>query len=381
MRELHGAVETGASRSLRFVRLCLFVVFGTFVALVISFLIHDASFAAFVSFDQVFGYDRADWDIPSNMMNPDSWKRLMQQLGACNKADKVVIAVHCSPEQFGVTRHALDAAGFKDTFSFYVYKSKLNMTGFFNYLNAVDVLCIGCMPGKREVRWGTSANPLERHNMMVANRGTMLKDSAGEEINPTQKAPEITRMLSTYHATPRSNVLVLGGGAGGDVIGALQAGHNVVSVERERRQHVALAENLLAMQHDRAMELEKALRAERKQAEKDKKSFKKAMKLKAKKEKVEHALVRVESGGKKKSKGLKQMAIGQSPEGHKVVVEPKPGMGIGSPCFRCHMATSTMECERCGNAVCERCVEDVEGEGGLIKCMDGGLGHCAPMLK
>ena len=72
-----------------------------------------------------------------------------------------------------------------------------------------------------------------------------MKYDDGEVINDCQKPIELARLLISNHISPGGNVLVLGSGAGGEVLGAVAAGCNVVCVEKDEKQYNGLIAHLV----------------------------------------------------------------------------------------------------------------------------------------
>ena len=87
--------------------------------------------------------------------------------------------------------------------------------------------------------------PEERHNIiMCPSVSKPFLDLQKNIINPCQKPPEVIQFFIERHCLANQKVLVIGAGAGGDVLGALLAGRNVVAVENDRRQFDLLVTTL-----------------------------------------------------------------------------------------------------------------------------------------
>lgn len=76
---------------------------------------------------------------------------------------------------------------------------------------------------------------------------TYAKHTDGTIINPCEKPPELARwFVSTIKPRdPWKLRPLIGGGAGGDFIGAAQVAMNVVCVEKDERQFLALLKTLI----------------------------------------------------------------------------------------------------------------------------------------
>ena len=104
---------------------------------------------------------------------------------------------------------------------------------------------IAFMPDRTKCHWNMGNDPRERHNFIEHPAvTTYLKHPDGTVVNACQKPPELSRWFVGNHIKPGSNVLVIGAGAGGDVFGALEAGANVVAIEKDHQQFVSLGAEL-----------------------------------------------------------------------------------------------------------------------------------------
>ena len=107
-----------------------------------------------------------------------------------------------------------------------------------------------------------STDPKKRHNYIACKPvSTYARDDDGVVINPCQKPPEIMKWLCSNHLAPGSTVLVIGAGAGGEVIGAVQACCNVVAVEKDKRQFDALQSILVSMVTSSEVAMERTQKA------------------------------------------------------------------------------------------------------------------------
>ena len=102
-------------------------------------------------------------------------------------------------------------------------------------------------PSRVKCNINNSLNPTERHNFLEFPQLTRrYKDTAGQVANPCQKPQQVASWIIEKVAMPGSTVLVLGPGAGGgEVLGALNKGCNVVAVEKNEYQFTNLHTHLL----------------------------------------------------------------------------------------------------------------------------------------
>lgn len=116
------------------------------------------------------------------------------------------------------------------------------------YTPAFEVGTVGFYPDRNQVPWNVSEDPIERKNYIVCpSLKSLAKNSDGNDINVTQKPPEIAEWLVSNHCSPGSTLLIIGPGAGGEVIGACRSGVNVVGVEVDEAMYNGLNFHLNAI--------------------------------------------------------------------------------------------------------------------------------------
>ena len=89
------------------------------------------------------------------------------------------------------------------------------------------------------------ANPYDRHNI-VNGPGQRVYDrnAEGKTINGCQKPAYLSEYFAARCLQPNNWVYVAGSGAGGDVMGFMNAGHNVLAMEKDAPQLKAMMANL-----------------------------------------------------------------------------------------------------------------------------------------
>ena len=89
-------------------------------------------------------------------------------------------------------------------------------------------------------------NPVFRHNLIFSHQVASKLKYTGleEEVNTTQKNPNIASFLGRITCKPGSSALVIGAGSGSEVVGLARIGVNVVALERDGRQFRAMTERL-----------------------------------------------------------------------------------------------------------------------------------------
>jgi DNA-directed RNA polymerase subunit RPC12/RpoP len=125
------------------------------------------------------------------------------------------------------------------------------------YTNAIEVGTLGFYKDRSQVLWNASEDPTLRHNYIsVPSIRQPTKDSEGNVINPTEKPPEVAGWLLKNHCPPGSTCMVIGAGAGGDVIGGACNGINVIGVEVDLRMYKSLVARLEKTVAQQTAELE-----------------------------------------------------------------------------------------------------------------------------
>lgn len=160
-----------------------------------------------------------------------------------NESDAWVIALMHKPTDSEIVREAFSqSSNFQHLQHFFWYQEdQTSPTPVSSYTNSVQMGTIAFMPERTKVTWNVNKDPRMRHNFISCKAvSTLHRNEEGEVINPCQKPPEIIQWLCANHCAPGSNVLVLGAGAGGEVLGAAASCCNVVAVESDGEQFSAL---------------------------------------------------------------------------------------------------------------------------------------------
>ena len=136
----------------------------------------------------------------------------------------------------------MDAHGYKNVETLYVYKPMHNMTGVNTFINAVEIIVVGWKPNRNAVglNWKNhELNPLYRHNVIYSPPVTARYETSSvppQLVNQTEKHPWIAQRLGEILANPGDTILVAGAGSGSDCLGFIRAGCNIIAVEKDKRQ-------------------------------------------------------------------------------------------------------------------------------------------------
>ena len=134
---------------------------------------------------------------------------------------------------------------------FQTYKPAQNAKAHNNLVNATDLILThykGGMANHIQKNFPNGKNPTQRHNFLATPllHGKTIINSGDEPINPCEKHPIIAYHLSKILFETGKPVLVIGSGSGGEVVGLVRAGYNVVAVDIDHKQNVGLRARLMA---------------------------------------------------------------------------------------------------------------------------------------
>ena len=160
-----------------------------------------------------------------------------------------ICVIYHKPRDTDIIMSAMGVHHYQQLQHIFWYKTREHTTPtpVSSYTNAVEMLTIGFFPdaSTRNHHWDMHNDPRKRHNLItVAPPSNLVKHADGKVLNPTQKPRKILRQLVRNHVKPGDNVLVVGAGAGGDVLGCLDSYVNVVAVEADTEQYMYLQATL-----------------------------------------------------------------------------------------------------------------------------------------
>ena len=199
-----------------------------------------------IFWDRPYGLNIAKWDeaIFSEMDDKDAF----DQLNIFNRGTDTVMVTHQHIREVTKVMDACERAGYLDSHMFQTYKPAQNARVRNAFVNACDLLLIHYRGGLHaSQRNFVNSNPVKRHNWLALPllRSKTVIGAGEEPINPCEKHPLIAYHLSKRLFPPGMPVLVIGSGSGGEVIGLLRAGFNVVAVDCDAKQMVGLRARLV----------------------------------------------------------------------------------------------------------------------------------------
>ncbi len=198
-----------------------------------------------------YGLQLADWD---QLLSDEQLEDFFTQLGVVNPARTQTLCLHVIYHDAGRVRDKMMEKGFADIHPLYVYKPQQNARGM-NFIFAVDVILVGYKPSINAcaVKFD-NANPHFRHNLLYGHQvGPKLKKGGSQEdVNTTQKNPNVSFRMGNILGKPGGNALVVGVGSGTEVISLTMAGMNVVGIEKDADQFQAACARLADVQEKQA---------------------------------------------------------------------------------------------------------------------------------
>jgi len=202
-------------------------------------------------FDEPFGLQKADWD--QEAVTKEQRKRQLDMFAAVDRSSDSVVVFCCKASSIGEVMECLrESSWSKAVQPVYWYKKGFNkMATSTQLLNAVECFVVG-RKSDRAVRCkvaGMSTDPLLRHNFFeLPQLRKYLTSENGEPVNIYEKPGGVIQWFLERFTTPSANIVIVGAGAGGDVMGAIEHGWNVNCVESDKHQVMALSRRLLAYQ-------------------------------------------------------------------------------------------------------------------------------------
>jgi hypothetical protein len=197
------------------------------------------------------------WDIQINAV---SQKKILTNFQAANQKNEYVFIQWHKPADTHIVIESLKDNGFQQPQHFFWHKTEhLTQTPPAQMVSTVEMATLAFKPSSDKCTKNMPMDPRKRHNFIECKAvTTYLRDSNNQVLNPCQKPPQLAEWYIGMYCEPGAWVLVIGGGAGGEVRGALNAGCNVVAVESDKRQFDGLCTNFTKWAQQKAAEIEKA---------------------------------------------------------------------------------------------------------------------------
>lgn len=205
-------------------------------------------YAGGIYWDRPYGLKIAKWD--EHKFSPRDDEDAFSHIGIINQCPNTCLITHQHFREISQVIASCEAADYRDASMFQTYKPAQNAHAPNNLVNAADMILIhykGGMKNHIQKNFPNGKNPTQRHNFLATPMLYGKDGKSGDDpTNPCEKHPIIAYHLSKILFETGKPVLVIGSGSGGEVVGLLRAGFNVVAVEIDHAQNVALRARLMA---------------------------------------------------------------------------------------------------------------------------------------
>jgi hypothetical protein len=185
------------------------------------------------------GVATGGWDDADNVVSGDDLRIMFQQIESVNSSPTTVAVLTHHRYKFEEYEKALGQVGYTDATSLTWCKEGHNAVGHNKrYVFSTEFMQLLWKPDIESCPSFLSPNPLERHNFIIGPaQHTKFKSlKTSKPVNIHEKPPWLMKELCKRHVTPGGRVLIIGGGAGGEVVGAMRAGMDVICVEKDEVQ-------------------------------------------------------------------------------------------------------------------------------------------------
>ena len=199
-----------------------------------------------IFWDRPYGLGLADWDkaLFTDAQDTEAFRNIEQ----INKSANSVLITHQHFREMDKVCKVAEKFQYKEAYQFVTYKPAQNAKGVNCHIYSTDNLLIHWKGGmNKATKYFAEPHPWKRHNFMIlpmlrTKHGSSLDDLP---INVTEKHPLISYTLSKQLFEPGKPVLVIGSGSGGEVVGLLRAGFDVVAMDLDKAQIEGLRQRLL----------------------------------------------------------------------------------------------------------------------------------------
>jgi hypothetical protein len=185
----------------------------------------------------------------------------LKQVAAQNSDQHWAACFFHAPRHTHLFLEGLEENQYKEAVHGYWHKLEhASQTSVNSFTSSVEQFILAFYPSRQKNTINLSTNPKARHNFFECPQITKrFKDSTGRIANPCQKPSDVSAWIIGSVCMPGSTVLVIGPGAGGgEVLGALSRGCNVVAVEKDEYQFNQLQAHLLQVKAILKKELQSA---------------------------------------------------------------------------------------------------------------------------
>ena len=195
-------------------------------------------------FDAPFGLGRESWD--DEMLDAKDWGLMINKVKGLARLPDCQFILQHRIDGVPAYKKEMSDAGLKNVCTWFWYKPGQNQANV-QVVQAVETLTIGShVVDAQRFPWEANpdyTNPLNRHNMVEVRSVTKrLRNVQGQVVNQHENPPGLMAAFVDRFGNQGCTILVIGGGAGGDAIGALtQVGATVICLEPDKAQFPHLA--------------------------------------------------------------------------------------------------------------------------------------------
>ena len=179
-------------------------------------------------------------------------EQVLRQFEAVQENNVWYSALNCDVEQAGLVMEVLKAAGYVHITPIFWHKTgQTSTTTRRQFTRAVEMVIVGCKTrGDGSIPFtNMEVNPENRHNLVTGPPlRQYLKHPDGSKVNPTQKPPYLFKWIHSRLGTPGLPMVIMGSGAGGEVVACVELGVSVVAIEQDLKQVQALHTHLITFE-------------------------------------------------------------------------------------------------------------------------------------
>jgi hypothetical protein len=213
-------------------------------------------FTAACYFDTPYGYLIDWWD---KELSAESKERILTNFKACTNSEQYSVCFWVDWKSFGPYLEAMTNAQLFDIVLNCWYKPNQTVCGLNSCITNANEYFItakfktgSCKQKDFSTPW-VENNPTKRHNHFEwPSNSAYAKYSDGTKVNATEKPPECIKFWLRRNVFPGDHIIICGGGAGGDVRGALEYGCSVTIIEQDPRQYEHLCNLVLTWDAEQA---------------------------------------------------------------------------------------------------------------------------------
>ena len=203
----------------------------------------------------------ADWDGVNKIWGAAFMDKLHTQIAAVNTSKENCLVTYCPLSQYNTQFLASKKFGYVQHIQYVWHKKKHQVTKPTGpFVPCIENLMVAFKPSAKAVGYYGPHHPEGRQNIISVSSVPQNKKHRyidGSVVNVAQKPPEIARRFAHDFCPSTHEVLIVGGGAGGDVEGCVYAHRNVTVLEKDPRQYEHLCTMVMGLEQARLIRVAK----------------------------------------------------------------------------------------------------------------------------